>query len=183
MSDNKIGDANMENHHIGELISYNMKYLKECKNKKMTGISTGWEGIDSFSSGFQNSDLIIFASRPNMRTRILVNSIVRHIGKDSNIPVAILSLELTKEQLSLHMLWSESQVEIPLIRHGIFHEGDWSKLDEAARALSKAPIFLMDSHGDSIKDILSNIRDMVQKHNVKIIFIDHFQLIRKELDQ
>lgn len=173
-------NSDSKNNNIVELISYNMEYLKACQNKEIKiGISSGYTNIDRLALRFQNSDLIVIAARPCMGKTILACDIARYIAIDSNIPIAFLSLELTKEQLSLYMLWSESNIFIPRLRHGFFQKGDWKLLEKTSKDISEAPISLIDSHGDSVKEIISKIRELVQDKSAKVVFIDYFQLIRK----
>ncbi|MCU0605116.1 MAG: replicative DNA helicase, partial [Desulfobacterales bacterium] len=123
---------------LSKLIDGNIDFLEEKqKNKSMvTGVPTGFTHLDNLTSGFQNSDLIILAARPSMGKTALALNIARNAAVDAGVPVAIFSLEMSKEQLSLRLLCSEARIDSSRLRSGFFSMEDWDRLTDAAGVLS-----------------------------------------------
>ena len=184
---------NMRSCHIEELISFNIKHLQACqsKKKKMPGIPTGFSRLDRFASGcmygdvktsgFQVSDLIVIAGRPDMQESILMYNIVRNIALNSKIPVAIMAFKETKEQIAMYMLFAEAGID-PIRFRCSPTADDWDKLNTASRLLSSAPIFIIDMHGSNVSDINIKTNDLINENGIQIVFIDHFEMIRKKVD-
>ena len=137
-----------------------MKTLEEKQGNKslVTGVPSGYSDLDRLTSGFQNSDLIILAARPSMGKTALALNIARNAAVDNNTPVAIFSLEMSKEQLSLRMLCSDARVDSSRVRSGFFTMEDWTNLTDAAGILSETPIFIDDSSAVSVTELRAKSR-------------------------
>jgi len=148
------------------------------KNKgKIVGVPTGFYDFDLRTSGLNSSDLILIAARPSMGKTSFAINIAQNAAVRYQVPVAIFSLEMAKEQLVQRMLSSESNVELQKIRTGDLSEEDWVKLVQAATPLSKAPIFIDDPPAVSAMEIRSKARRMKLEHNLGLIVIDYLQLM------
>jgi replicative DNA helicase len=169
---------------IKEMISQSLSVIERLYEKKelITGVSTGFEGIDRLTSGFQPSDLIIVAGRPSMGKTSFALNIAQYAAIEGNIPVGIFSLEMSKEQLSLRMLCSEAKVDVQRLRTGFLSENDWPKLARAAGSLSEAPIFVDDSAGLSILEMRAKARRLKSERGLGLIIIDYLQLMRGRRD-
>ncbi|MFH2013320.1 MAG: replicative DNA helicase [Pseudomonadota bacterium] len=165
---------------IREMIKDSFKSIESLYEKKelITGIPTGFEGIDKFTSGFQLSDLIIIAGRPSMGKTSFALNIAQHAAIESNIPVGIFSLEMSKEQLSLRMLCSEAKVDAQRLRSGFLNESDWPKLTRAAGSLSEAPIFVDDTPALSVLEVRAKARRLKSEKGLGLIIVDYLQLMR-----
>jgi replicative DNA helicase len=144
----------------------------------VTGVPTGFSQLDNLTSGFQNSDLIILAARPSMGKTALALNIARHAAVDANIPVAIFSLEMSKEQLSLRMLCSEARIDSARLRGGFFSMEDWHRLTDAAGVLSESPIYIDDSASLTAMEIRAKARRLKMDKNIGLIVIDYLQLMQ-----
>lgn len=166
--------------HIGTLIDQNFNKLEERQNNKsmLTGIPTGFTGLDHMTSGFQRSDLIILAARPSMGKTALALNIVRNAAVDHNIPCAIFSLEMSKEQLSMRMLCAEARIDSVRLRDGFFSDEDWDRLAVAAGVLSEAPIYIDDSPVITSMTIRAKARRLKTEKNLELIVIDYLQLMK-----
>ena len=111
---------------ISRLILKNIETLEENQGNKslVTGVPMGFGLLDNLTSGLQKSDLIILAARPSMGKTALALNIAKNAAVDSNIPVAIFSLEMSKEQLSLRMLCAEARLDSSRLRGGFFSMAD-----------------------------------------------------------
>jgi replicative DNA helicase len=170
-------------HSITELVSGNFDTLeKRASNKSLlTGIPSGYTTLDNMTSGFQNSDLIILAARPAMGKTSLAMNIARNAAIMENIPVAIFSLEMSKEQLSMRLLCTEARVDSSRVRSGMFYGEDWDRLTNAAGVLSEAPIYIDDSPDISTTTIRTKSRRLKMDKGLGLIIIDYLQLMRSRI--
>ena len=165
---------------LSKLIDGNIDFLEEKqKNKSLvTGVPTGFTQLDNLTSGLQNSDLIILAGRPSMGKTALALNIARNAAVDGGVPVAIFSLEMSKEQLSLRMLCAEASIDSSRLRSGFFSMEDWARVTDAADVLSAAPIFIDDSASLSAMDVRAKARRLKMDKNIGLIIIDYLQLMQ-----
>jgi replicative DNA helicase len=165
---------------LSRLIDGNIDFLEEKqKNKSLvTGVPTGFTQLDNLTSGLQNSDLIILAGRPSMGKTALALNIARNAAVDHGVPVAIFSLEMSKEQLSLRMLCAEASIDSSRLRSGFFSMEDWERVTDAAGVLSAAPIFIDDSASLSAMDVRAKARRLKMDKNIGLIIIDYLQLMQ-----
>jgi replicative DNA helicase len=165
---------------LSKLIDGNIDFLEEKQKNKtlVTGVPTGFNHIDNLTSGLQNSDLIILAARPSMGKTALALNIARNAAVDAGVPVAIFSLEMSKEQLSLRLLCSEARIDSSRLRSGFFSMEDWERLTDAAGVLSGAPIFIDDSPSLSAMEVRAKARRLKMDKNIGLIIIDYLQLMQ-----
>jgi replicative DNA helicase len=163
-----------------ELLSQIFIELKQKSlNPSLSGISSGFYDFDSFTQGFQNSDLIIIAGRPSMGKTALALNIALNIIKTSKLPVLLFSLEMSKEQLIYRVLSMETSINQMRLRRGNLYKNDWLKLTEIIKTLSVLPLFIDDSPNLSINDIRSKIKSIIfEQNNIGIIIIDYLQLMQ-----
>ena len=143
----------------------------------ITGVTSGFPDIDKMTLGFQRSDLIVVAARPSMGKTALVLNIAQNAAIDRNVPVAVFSLEMSREQLLLRMLASEGRVDAQRIRSGKLTQDDDAQLARAAGFLGNAPIWVDDSPGLSIYDIRSRARRLKATSDIGLVVVDYLQLI------
>jgi len=177
ISDNKLQPAFTP---LGKIIETNFDTLEERQGSKslITGAATGFTQLDNLTAGFQKSDLIILAARPSMGKTALALNMARNIAVDSNIPAAIFSLEMSKEQLSMRLLCSEARVDSSRLRGGFLSQEDWNNLTNAAGTLSEAPIYIDDSADITAMSIRAKSRRLKMEKDIGLIIIDYLQLMR-----
>ncbi|WP_028324600.1 replicative DNA helicase [Desulfatirhabdium butyrativorans] len=168
---------------IGELIDSNIYKLEERQENKSlyTGIPTGFEGLDKLTSGLQKADLLILAARPSMGKTALALNIARNVAVESNVPCAIFSLEMSKEQLSMRMLCAEARIDSGRLRDGFFSREDWGRITHAASVLTTAPIYIDDSADISALTIRAKARRLKMEKNLGLIIIDYLQLMKSSV--
>ncbi|GMA50774.1 hypothetical protein GCM10025857_21310 [Alicyclobacillus contaminans] len=130
------------------------------------------------TSGFQKSDLIIVAARPSVGKTAFVLNISQNIAVRAGLPVAIFSLEMSKEQLVQRMLCAEAYIDGHKMRTGQLDDEDWPKLSMGVSTLSNAPIYIDDSPGITIAEIRSKLRRLKMEVGLAFVAIDYLQLIR-----
>jgi replicative DNA helicase len=169
-----------KNLNTAELLSQIFIELKQKSlNPSLSGISSGFYDFDSFTQGFQNSDLIIIAGRPSMGKTAFALNIALNIIKTSKLPVLLFSLEMSKEQLIYRVLSMETSINQMRLRRGNLYKDDWVKLTEIIKTLSVLPLFIDDSPNLSINDIRSKIKSIIfEQNNIGIIIIDYLQLMQ-----
>ncbi|KLU67107.1 replicative DNA helicase [Desulfosporosinus acididurans] len=153
-----------------------IEYLYANKGN-LTGIPTFFTELDRMTSGWQPSDLVIIAARPSMGKTALVLNMAQNAAVRANVPVAIFSLEMSKEQLVQRMLCGEAMVDQQRVRTGDLLDADWPKLTRAVGPLSEAPIFIDDTVGISLAELRSKARRLKTEHDLGIVIIDYLQLL------
>jgi len=165
---------------IGKIIERNIDVLEERQGNRalVTGVTTGFTKFDELTAGLQKSDLVILAGRPGMGKTALALNIAKNAAVDANVPVAIFSLEMSKEQLSLRMLSSEARIDSSRLRRGFISQDDWIKITDSAGVLSQAPIFIDDSPNITALEIRAKSRRLKMEKNIGLIIIDYLQLMK-----
>ena len=148
----------------------------------ISGLPSGFKDLDKLTTGFQPGDLVILASRPSVGKTTLALNIMRHLSIENNIPTAIFSLEMTKEQLAFRLLCMEARVDAQKIRKGYVDKSEIKKLTDAASVLSRAPIFIDDTPAISILELKAKARRIVKDEGVKLIAVDYLQLVQGPRD-
>ena len=167
-------------HPLSELIETNIDHLEERQGNRtlITGVATGFRELDNLTSGLQPSDLIILAARPSMGKTAFALNIARNAAVDHDVPVAVFSLEMSKEQLSMRMLCAEARVDSHRLRGGFLSNDDWTNLTHAASVLSDASIFIDDSPDISALNIRAKARRLKSDNQLGLVIIDYLQLMK-----
>ena len=143
----------------------------------LSGLSSGFEGIDKVTSGWQNSDLIIIAARPAMGKTAFVLSMIKKMACDLKTPVAMFSLEMSNAQLVRRLMGNVCEISGDKMRNGQLASHEWAQLDARVNALIDAPVYLDDTSALSIFELRTKARRLVREHGVKMIMIDYLQLM------
>ncbi len=167
-------------HPISKIIESNIDALEERQGNRtmVTGVTTGFTQLDHKTSGLQRSDLIILAARPSMGKTALALNIARNAAVEGNVPVAVFSLEMSKEQLCERMLCAEARVDSSRLRGGFLNPDDWNRITEAASVLSEAPLYIDDSPDISATSIRTKSRRLKMDKGLGLVIIDYLQLMR-----
>lgn len=165
---------------LKEIIHSSMETIDQLYQRKehVTGLGTGFHDFDSKTSGLQPSDLIIVAGRPSMGKSAFALGICEYAGINLKKPVAVFSLEMSKEQLVQRMLCSHAKVDAQKVRTGFLSHQDWPKLTSAAGKLSEAPIFIDDTPGQSVLEVRAKARRLKMQHDISLVIIDYLQLMQ-----
>ncbi len=154
--------------------------LEELYNRKqhITGVPTGFADLDYKTAGFHSSDLILIAARPAMGKSAFALNIATNAAVRAKVPVAIFSLEMSKEQMVNRILCSEAMVDSNKVRTGKLEDDDWTKLAEAIGPLSEAEIYIDDTPGISVMEIRAKCRKLKLEKNIGMVVIDYLQLVQ-----
>lgn len=165
---------------IKDILVDSFTELEELYNRKqhITGVPSGFADLDYRTAGFHGSELILIAARPAMGKSAFALNIATHAAVRAKTPVAIFSLEMSKEQMVNRILCSEAMVDSNKVRTGKLEEEDWTKLAETIGPLSEAEIYIDDTPGISITEIRAKCRKLKLEKNIGMVVIDYLQLIQ-----
>lgn len=165
---------------IKDVLVESFNQLEELYNRKqhITGVPTGFTQLDYKTAGLHGSDLILIAARPAMGKSAFALNLATNAATKANIPVAIFSLEMSKEQMANRMLCSEAMVDSNKVRTGKLEEDDWVKLAETIGPLSEAEIYIDDTPGISVMEIRAKCRKLKLEKNIGMVVIDYLQLVQ-----
>jgi replicative DNA helicase len=138
--------------------------------------------FDIQTAGLQASDLIVVAGRPSMGKSTFALGMVEYAGVVAKLPVAIFSLEMSKEQLVQRMLCAHARVDAHKVRTGYLATSDWPRLTAAAGKLSDSPIFVDDTPAISVMELRAKARRLKMHHNIQLIILDYLQLMRGSMN-
>jgi replicative DNA helicase len=145
----------------------------------LPGISCGFYDLDAMTQGFQRSDLIIAAGRPSMGKTSFCLGIAYNIAAVHKLPIAVFSLEMSKEQLIYRLLSSEVKIESGRLRAGRISQNEWEPLTHAIGRLSQLPIFIDDTPNISVTEMRSKARRLQAEQGgaLGLILVDYLQLM------
>ncbi len=158
----------------------NLQKIAGPDRDKYAGIPTGFTYLDTVLTGMGRSDLIILAARPGMGKTSFALNIATNVAKKQKIPVAIFSLEMTKDQLTSRILSAEAGIDSQAFRTGKLKEEDWDDLARASEMLHDAPIYMDDTSGITIPEVKAKIRRINQdpsRPDIGLVIIDYLQLM------
>ncbi|MEK7534748.1 MAG: replicative DNA helicase [Patescibacteria group bacterium] len=147
------------------------------KGSGLRGVKTGFVDLDNTLSGMQKSNLLILAARPGQGKTAMVVNISQNVAVNDKKPVAIFSLEMSKEELVDRLLVGQADVDAWRIKTGRLTESDFTKLSNAMGELADAPIFIDDTPGISVSEMRTKARRLHLEQNISLLIIDYLQLV------
>ncbi|MBA3635084.1 MAG: replicative DNA helicase [Actinomycetota bacterium] len=150
---------------------------------EVTGVETGFEDLDRLTTGFHKSDLVILAARPAMGKTALSLNAIWHAASEKKMPVAIFSLEMSKEQLVQRLISQTTRIPAQALRSGNVKAEDWPKLVRGVAEVSRAPIWIDDTAGVTLMEIRAKVRRLASQLNVagemplSLVVVDYLQLM------
>jgi replicative DNA helicase len=150
---------------------------------EVTGVETGFEDLDRLTTGFHKSDLVILAARPAMGKTALALNAIWHAASEKNMPVAIFSLEMSKEQLVQRLISQTTRIPAQGLRSGNVRAEDWPKLVRGVAQVSRAPIWIDDTAGVTLMEMRAKVRRLLSQLKVRgeaslsLVVVDYLQLM------
>ncbi len=148
----------------------------------LTGVPSGFTGLDRYTSGWHPSDLIILAARPGMGKTAFAMCLARNAAADYQKPVAVFSLEMSALQLTQRMLSMEAGISGEKLRTGNLDETEWSRMHSAIDKLGNVPIYIDDTAGINIFELRAKCRRLKMQHDIQMVLIDYLQLMSGGVD-
>lgn len=148
------------------------------RGSQITGLPTGFRDLDRMLAGLHPSNLLIVAARPGMGKSSLALNIAQNAAINHDAPIALFTLEMSREEVVNRMLCSEGRIDSQRLRSGQLTESDFSKLSNAASSLYKKPIYVDDSPGLTVTEIRAKCRRMRRRPGLGLVVIDYLQLMQ-----
>ncbi len=165
---------------IHSVIQQAIEEIEESQSREgnISGVPSGYRGLDEITYGWQKSDLIIIAARPSVGKTAFVLTMARNMAVDHHIPVAIFSLEMSSTQLVKRIMISETGLSAEKIRGASkMTDNEWAQLNKGLAQLEKSELWIDDTPGLSIFEFRSKARRLVRNNKVQLIIIDYLQLM------
>jgi replicative DNA helicase len=176
-----ITEQNLSRGSLGmsTLVNMAVKQLEEMSGKEegLTGVPTGFVGLDKLTSGWQPSDLIIIAARPGMGKTAFTMAVARNAAIDFNKGVAFFSLEMSSLQLVNRLISMETEIPSEKLRKGQLEDYEWQQLHAQVDKLSNVPLFIDDTPGISIFELRAKCRRLKMQHDIQMVVVDYLQLM------
>ncbi|MBP5212198.1 MAG: replicative DNA helicase, partial [Pyramidobacter sp.] len=166
---------------IAEVMKTTFDKIQEAFSREgdaITGIDSGFSGINRVTRGLQRGALNIIAARPAMGKTALAMNIARNVAVRAKLPVLVFNMEMGAEQLTMRLLGAEARMNIQDLISGTFVSGDWRTLQDAASALVESPIYINDSSLMTITEMKASARRLKAKlGDLGLIVVDYLQLM------
>lgn len=154
------------------------RLMQTVESGQATGFSSGYTDLDHYTAGLQPSDLLILAARPSVGKTTFALNMARHVSVKHKVPVAIFSLEMSREQVAMRLLSAEAGVNQQKIRRGELEEQEWQALSRGLARLGPAPIFIDDAPALSVLELRSKTRRLRSEYGAGLVIVDYLQLLR-----
>lgn len=167
--------------HLKEILIETYNKIEELYSKKshIIGVPTGFSDLDRITAGLQPSDLILLAARPAMGKTSFALNIVQNAALRANVPVAVFSLEMSKEQLVTRMICSEAMIDSHKLRTGNLEDEEWKRFAKAIALLANAPIYIDDTPAISIAEMRAKCRRLkLKEKGLGLVMVDYLQLMQ-----
>ena len=149
---------------------------------QLSGIPSGFGGLDSYTDGFQKSELIIIAGRPSVGKTAFGLNISLNVLKKTRLPVIFFSLEMSAQQLMYRLLSMETRLDQTKFKTGLLNAEDWKKIDLVMRILGKIPIHLYDTPSLGSSDVRKVLKNFSKTYpQIGLVVIDYLQLMQEPL--
>jgi replicative DNA helicase len=164
---------------VKDIVRDNFERLEKIfkEGKSITGIPTGYVELDKLTSGLQPSELLILAARPSQGKTALALNLAENIAIRAGQPVAIFSLEMSKESLLQRLVASVAQIDAHKFRTGHLNRNDWTSMTEALGVISNAPLWVDDAGSISVLEIGAKARRLKRDKGLSLLIVDYLQLI------
>lgn len=179
--DMDAADGGKDLEHIEKATIRSLQILEErYKTKgKLSGVPTGFRSLDNMTSGFQKGNLVLLAARPGVGKSALALNFATHAALKANMPVAIFSLEMSKEELVNRIVSCEAMIDSKKFKTGDFSDEDWDSYASTMTRISKAPLYMDDTANVTVSDIRAKCQKLkMQTGGLGMIVIDYLQLMQ-----
>ncbi|MBB3696391.1 replicative DNA helicase [Flammeovirga yaeyamensis] len=177
----EVSEENVRKNYVGmnDVVKEVFMELESLKDNQdgMTGVPSGFTGLDRVTSGWQPSDLIIIAARPAMGKTAFILSACRNASVGFQKATAIFSLEMSAAQLVKRLVSAEAELESEKLKKGNLSDAEWRRLVDKTGQLSSAPIYIDDTPALTVLELRAKCRRLKAQHDIQLIVIDYLQLM------
>ena len=166
--------------HIRDVLTDSLEEAERAARSgtKITGVETGFADFDNKTAGLHAAELILVAARPGVGKSALGHNIAAHAAIKKNVPTALFTMEMSKEQVTSRILCSEAMVDAHKFRTGSLSSDDWQKLARIVGPISAAPIYIDDTAGITVSEMRSKCHRLKLERGLGLIIVDYLQLMR-----
>ncbi len=147
------------------------------RDGQMTGIPTGFQGLDQLTNGLHPGQLIIIAARPAMGKSTLALDFARASAIKGNMPTIVFSLEMGRSEIAMRLMSAEGAVPLQSMRKGTLDNRDWTTIASTRGRINDAPLYIDDSPNMTLVEIRAKCRRLKQRVGLKMVVIDYLQLM------
>lgn len=164
---------------MDDIIKQSLATLEELRTKTdgLTGVPTGFTGLDRITGGWQKQDLVIIAARPAMGKTAFVLTCARNATVDFQKPTVVFSLEMSSVQLVNRLISGEAEIEQEKIRKGNLQEWEWQQLHSKIGRLTEAPLLIDDTPALNIFEFRAKCRRLKSQYDIQLVIVDYLQLM------
>ena len=165
---------------IDELLVASFERISELHKagREITGVASGYRDLDRVTAGFQPSNLVILAARPGMGKTSLALNMAANVGLREGLPVAIFSIEMSRDEVTQRLMCAEGRVDSSRLRTGRLAPDEWPRLTDACSRLSAAPIHIDDTAGITALEIKAKARRLkARQPDLGLVIVDYLQLM------
>ena len=148
----------------------------------LIGLTTGFVDLDEKTAGLQKSNLIIIAARPAMGKTAFVLNLAQNAALKADAKVLIFSLEMSKEELGMRMLSSDTCIDLAKLKTGDLNRGEWEDLYIGIDRLTKAGIYIDDTPGISLMEMKNKCRRLKAEKGLDLVIVDYLQLMEAKAE-
>ncbi|MCR5184867.1 MAG: replicative DNA helicase [Bacilli bacterium] len=163
---------------VAKVVAMSLQTQQKLDDENVTGLTTGYDNINKLTNGFQKTELTIIAARPSVGKTALALNFAYKAATRKQVPVAIFSLEMASELLVRRLVAADSNVPLQHISTGTLSGQERAKVASAIKTISAAPIYIDDSPGIKLMDIIAKSRQLQSQHpDLGLIVVDYLGLI------
>jgi replicative DNA helicase len=163
---------------LGQIFHDTLADLEDRPERGFLGLPSGFADLDAMTRGFHPGNLVVIAGRPGMGKTSLALNIAENAAIRENRPVGLFSLEMSQEELALRILSSEVDISFGPLRSGHLSQKQWTKVVQAVKTVSQAPLYIDDSANPSMLEIASKARRLRAESGLDLIVVDYLQLMQ-----
>src|SRR5712692_5719636 len=164
---------------VKELVRDNFDRLSRLltEGKRITGLATGYQQLDNLTAGLQPSEVIVLAGRPSMGKTALALNIAENVALRGGEPVAIFSLEMSRESLLLRLIAAHARIDAHRFRTGHLSRDDGRKMTQSLNQLAEAPLWIDDSGAATVVEMGAKTRRLKRDKGLSLVIVDYLQLL------
>ena len=167
---------------IGDAITRTLDILEKQQDFHF-GIPSGFPSLDRLTQGWEPGELVLIGARPAIGKTVLALGMARNAAVGFNVPTAYFSLDLSEISLTKRMIVSETGIAFEKLNGGCRMEaGDWQQMESSLFKLSKAPLYIDDTPGVSLRELRKRVRRLVADQGVRLVFVDDLELLLPDSD-
>jgi replicative DNA helicase len=147
------------------------------RDGELTGVPTGFSGMDQLTNGLHAGQLIIIAARPALGKSTLALDFARSAAVDAKLPTIFFSLEMGRSEIAMRLMSAEAAVPLQAMRKGTLDRRDWASIAATRQRINEAPLYIDDSPNMTLVEIRAKCRRLKQRAGLKMVVIDYLQLM------